>query len=115
MLTVPPAHVPHRTVGAGTDPPPVRALPVTEVVPAGMTGPAPVADLIPPEAGGGQGVISLLVALGEIIVLRRLHLAAGDSPSQAGAAFDDEGVGRYVVGVGRDRRVQAGLPVQRSC
>ncbi len=101
LANIPPAHavrvVPHKAVCPGTDAPPASVLPITQVVTALGAGARPVADLIPAVAGRRQQAISQLVAGGELIVIRRLHLAVSHLPGQPGALLHHQRVRADVI------------------
>ena len=80
--------------------------------PVGL-GARPVADLVPSETGGAQGLVGHLILGGLVVVLRCRHLAAPHLSAQFGAFLDDESVGRDVIGLEVNGGVQACPPVRQ--
>ena len=112
VLHVPEAHARDVTVRARTESPPVRALPVRQVVarPVGVVA-RPVGHLVPLVAGAPEEVVGQLVHVGLQVVVGRRDLAAADLPRELRAVLDDQRVRRHVVGLERDRGLQRCAPV----
>ena len=109
---VPPAHAADVAVRAGPGAPPVAAAPVAEIVaaPGGLVR-RPRTGLVPREAGVGEHALGGLEAVDDHVLAGHGELAAADLRGHPRAGFDDQRVGREVVGRGAQRGVERGAPV----
>ena len=71
----------------------------------------PVGHLVPPQPGLGEALVGEVVLVGQVVLVGHRQLAPLDLPGQRGAVLDDEGVGRDVVRLARERGLHRGLPV----
>ncbi|RAO27433.1 hypothetical protein ONO86_06140 [Micromonospora noduli] len=93
-------------------PPPVRAGPVEQVVPAaGFLGAGPVGDLVPGEPGRVERGLRGQVAVRGHVVTGVRQLAAPHPGGEPGAVLDDQGVRADVVHSGGDDLFQRGAEV----
>src|SRR5699024_2495860 len=107
MLEIPPAVPADGRLGPGTDPPPVTAGPVAEILPApAALRPCPVGDLVPVEPVALQPVGDALEAIRERVLPRPRALAAPDTSRECGPVLDDQRIRGYVINTCREHVVE---------
>ena len=98
-----------------TDPPPVVAAPVGQVVPALVgRGAGPVADLVPGQPGSAHHFIGQDILVRVVVVVDGRDLPAPHPGGELGAFLDDQGIGRDVVRLVAERFLQGDFPVRHG-
>src|SRR5262249_42736807 len=89
----------------------VGLVPVDEVVPALVTGPGPVRDLVPVEPGAPEHVVGDLVLLRLVVVVGRAARTHGDVLPERRPRLDGQRVGTDVLGPEGERGIEGAAPV----
>src|SRR4029453_11838042 len=112
MFDVPPPHTANVAVSPRTDPPPMIASPIAEVVPAaGRAAGGPAAQLIGRVVGAGESLLRDQVLVSKIIIIRRRKVTAPDPRSQPSALLHDQCIGADVLRRSSKRGIETRPPI----